>query len=108
MDRAGPAIYEDLLAEAPVPDRGILSRTLSEEGGVDLVIFAFAAGERLSEHASARPTIVHVLSGEATITVGTRVVDAAPGTWIRMPPRLPHSIHARGPLRMALYLLPPG
>lgn len=109
MDQAtGPTVYEDLLVEAPLPARGILSQTLSDEGGVELVLFAFAAGERLSEHTSARPTIVHVLDGEADVTVGDRAVDARAGTWIRMPARLAHSIVARTPLRMALYLLPPG
>ena len=55
----------DLLAEAPIPARGILSQTLSDDGGVRLVIFAFATGEELSEHTSARPAIIHVLSGTA-------------------------------------------
>lgn len=102
-----PTVYDDLLAEAPIPARGVLSQTLSNEAGVELVLFAFAPGERLSEHTSARPTIVHILDGEASITVGARAVDGRPGTWIRMPARLPHSIEARTGLRMALYLLPP-
>jgi quercetin dioxygenase-like cupin family protein len=105
-DAAGATIFVDLLAEAPVPARGILSQTLSNEGGVELVLFAFAAGEQLSEHTSARPTIVHILSGEADITVGTRSVSGSAGTWVRMPARLAHSVVARTPLRMALYLLP--
>ena len=102
----GATVFEDLLAEAPVPKRGILSQTVSDEGGIELVLFAFAAGERLSEHTSARPAIVHVLDGEADITIEGRAVDGRAGTWIRMPARLPHSIVARTPLRMALYLLP--
>ena len=105
-ENASPTVYEDLLAEAPLPARGILSQTLSDEGGVELVLFAFAAGERLSEHTSARPTIVHVLDGEADVTVGDLKVDGRPGTWIRMPARMLHGIVARTPLRMALYLLP--
>jgi quercetin dioxygenase-like cupin family protein len=107
METNGTTIFEDLLREAPVPPRGILSQTLSDEGGVTLVLFAFAPGERLSEHTSARPTIVHVLDGEALVTVGTRDVDASAGSWIRMPAGLRHGIEARSALRMALYLLPP-
>lgn len=100
-------IVEDLLADAPVPRRGIHSQTVSDEASVELVLFAFAPGERLSEHTSARPAIIHVLDGEADVTVGAAAIDAGPGTWIRMPARLPHSIVARTGLRMALYLLPP-
>jgi len=105
-EAGGATIYVDLADEAPLPKRGILSQTLSDEGGVELVIFALAAGERLSEHTSARPAIIHILEGEAEVTVGAQAVDARAGTWIRMPARLAHSVVARTPLRMALYLLP--
>jgi len=35
--------FPNLAAEAPVPARGIHSQTLSDEAGVELVLFAFAA-----------------------------------------------------------------
>lgn len=98
--------FADLAAEAPIPARGILSQTLSDADGVTLVLFAFAAGEELSEHTSARPTIVHVLQGEADVTAGGEAFVAGPGTWFRMAPGTPHSITARTGLVMALYLLP--
>ena len=99
--------FPSLAAEAPVPVRGIHSQTLSDEAGVELVLFAFAAGERLSEHTSARPAIIHVLSGEGDLTAGDDAWAAAPGAWLRMPPNTKHSVVARTPLVMALYLLPP-
>lgn len=98
--------YPDLLAEAVVPKRGIHSQTLSDEGGVELVLFGFAPGEALSEHTSARPAIIHILSGEADLTAGGEAHEAGPGTWLRMPAGLAHSLRARTPLVMALYLLP--
>ena len=69
------------------------------------MLFAFAAGEALSEHTSARPATIHVLSGTGDLTVGGDAYEAGPGTWVRMPPELKHSIVARTPLVMALYLL---
>ncbi len=98
--------FPNLLAEAPVPARGIHSQTLSDEGGVELVLFAFAAGERLSEHTSARPAIIHILSGEGDLTAGDDEWAATPGAWLRMPAKTRHSLVARTPLVMALYLLP--
>jgi quercetin dioxygenase-like cupin family protein len=98
--------FRDLAAEAPIPSRGILSRTISNEAGVELVLFAFAAGERLSEHTSARPAIIHILSGEADLGVDGEVRGATPGAWLRMPADTRHSLLARTPLVMALYLLP--
>ena len=98
--------FENLAEEAPVPARGILSRTLSDEGGVEFIMFGLAAGERLSEHTSSRPAIIHILEGEGDLTVDGDSHPARPGTWLRMAPRTPHSLEARTPLLMALYLLP--
>jgi quercetin dioxygenase-like cupin family protein len=99
------AIVPDLIAEAPIPARGILSQTLSDEDGVELVLFAFATGERLSEHTSARPAIIHILAGEAELSVDGERHDGRPGTWLRMAAGTRHAIVARTPLVMALYLL---
>jgi len=100
------AFFPDLVAEASIPTRGIHSQTLSREGDVELVLFAFAAGEGLAEHAAARPAIIHVLAGEAEVTLGDDRLEAGPGSWARMPARLRHAILARTPLVLALYLLP--
>ena len=96
--------FPDLAVEAPIPARGILSQTLSDEDDVEFLLFAFAAGEQLSEHTSARPAIIHILEGE--LTGGTDAFPARRGTWLRMEPELKHSLVARTPMRMALYLLP--
>ena len=96
----------DLSAEAAVPSRGIHSQTISDEGGVELVLFAMAAGERLSEHAAARPAIVHVLDGGGELTVAGDRHRLAPGAWMRMAARTPHAIVAESGLVFALYLLP--
>jgi quercetin dioxygenase-like cupin family protein len=97
----------DLAAEAVMPARGIHSQTISNEDGVELVLFAFAPGEQLSEHTSARPAIIHVLAGEADVTVDGETHRAGAGAWVRMAARTTHAIVARTGLVMALYLLPP-
>ncbi len=73
---------------------------------MELVLFAFAPGERLSEHTSARPAIIHVLSGEGDLTAGDDAYAAGPGTWLRLAANVKHSVVARTPMVMALYLLP--
>jgi quercetin dioxygenase-like cupin family protein len=85
MSESSATFYADLLAEAVLPARGIHSQTLSKADGVELVVFAFAAGEALSEHTSSRPAIIHVLAGEGDLTVEDEVHAARPGTWVRMP-----------------------
>ena len=100
--------YPDLAAEAPIPARGIHSQTLSSEDGIELVLFAFAAGEQLSEHTSSRPAVIHVLSGEGDLSVAGVPRAVRAGTWVRMSAGTPHSLVAHGPMVMALYLLPSG
>ncbi len=104
----GPAytFYPDLTAEASVPRRGIHSQTLSDADGMELVLFAMAAGERLAEHTAARPAVVHVLSGEGELTVAGDDHALIEGSWLRMAARTPHAIVARTDLVFALYLLP--
>lgn len=100
--------FADLAAEAKPVARGIHSQTLYDGPDVRLVLFAFAPGEELSEHTAARPAVVHVLDGEGDAVLGGEPHALEPGTWFRMPARMPHSILARTPLRLALYLLPAG
>jgi quercetin dioxygenase-like cupin family protein len=100
--------FSDLAAEAPPVARGIHSQTLYDGPDLRLVLFAFAPGEELSEHTAARPAVLHVLDGEGDAVVGGAAHALGPGTWFRMPARMPHSILARTPLRLALYLLPAG
>lgn len=104
--KAPSTVFRDLVAEAPIPARGIHSQTLSDEDGIELVLFAFAPGEQLSEHTAARPAIIHILSGEADLTVGPDKYHAVPDTWVRMAADTRHSVAARTALVMALYLLP--
>ncbi len=106
MSGTGYTFFADLLAETQIPRRGIHSQSLSDESGVELVLFAMAAGEQLSEHTAARPAIVHVLAGEGELTVAGDPHLLGPGSWLRMAARTPHSVVARTELVFLLYLLP--
>jgi quercetin dioxygenase-like cupin family protein len=106
MKSATPyTFFSDVGAEATVPRRGIHSQTLSEREEVEVVLFAMAAGERLSEHTSARPAIVDVVSGSGELTVAGDVHAIQPGSWLRMPAGTPHAITAETNLVFLLYLL---
>jgi quercetin dioxygenase-like cupin family protein len=95
----------NLAAEAEPPKRGIHSQTITKQESFELVLFAMAPGEQLSEHTSARPAIVHVLSGEGELTVASDRYSLERDAWLYMPPRTPHAIVARSALVFALYLL---
>jgi quercetin dioxygenase-like cupin family protein len=93
------------LAEQDIPADGILSRTLHNDDQVKVVVFAFGAGQELSEHTASMPAIIHVLQGEAQLTLGNDVVEGRAGTWVHMPAQLRHRVQAKTPLIMLLLLL---
>lgn len=94
----------DALIGAIQPD-SILSRTFAKNEHVKAVLFAFDQGQSLSEHQAAQPAILHILSGEAKITLGDETHQAKAGSWAYMPPALKHSVYAETPLTMLLLLL---
>jgi quercetin dioxygenase-like cupin family protein len=104
MDQAFQVIG-NLVREIDPPEDGTLSRTIHQDDTLKAVLFGFAAGQELSEHTAAMPAIMHFLSGEADVTLGSDRIAAAPGCWVHMPPHTPHSIQARTPLVMLLLLL---
>lgn len=98
-------LHVDLDRPLDLPAEGTLSRTLHQDERLKVVLFNFCAGQELSEHTAATPAIMYFLAGEAEITLGKDLVSAAPGTWVHMPPKLPHSIRAKTPVTMLLTLM---
>jgi quercetin dioxygenase-like cupin family protein len=92
----------DLIVPAP---HGIASRVLAKTGGGNVTLFAFDAGEGLSEHTAPFDALVLVLDGLLTLTIGGNAIDAAPGIIARMPAHVPHAVDAREPSRMLLIML---
>ena len=86
-------------------EQGIASRVLARSGGGNLTLFAFDAGQELSEHTAPFDGLVMVLEGTLTLTIGGSAVTAAPGTIVRMPANVPHAVAAPEPARMLLLML---
>ena len=89
---------------APVP-HGIASRVLAKTAGGNVTLFAFDAGEGLSEHTAPFDALVIVLNGALTLTIGGQAVNAAPGTIVRMPAHVPHAVDAAAASGMLLIML---
>jgi len=84
---------------------GIASRILAKTPGGNLTLFAFAAGQGLTEHTSPFEAFVMVLEGACTLTIGGVPVRATPGTVVRMPADLPHAVEAVEATRLLLVML---
>ena len=99
-------LFTDLAALAPeVPDDAILSRTFYKDDRLSAMVFSFAPGQELSEHTSAFPAVLHFLSGRARLTLGDDATTVEAGAWVRMEPRLPHSVVAETPVTLLLLML---
>jgi quercetin dioxygenase-like cupin family protein len=95
----------DLASHVDIPVDGILSRTLHADEDVKVVVFGFGAGQELSEHTASTPAVLHIIQGEARLTLGDDSMDAQAGTWIYMASELRHSVHARTPVVMLLTMM---
>jgi len=84
---------------------GIASRILAKTPGGNLTLFAFAAGQGLTEHTSPFEAFVMVLEGACTLTIGGVPVRATPGTVVRMPADVPHAVDAVEATRLLLVML---
>jgi quercetin dioxygenase-like cupin family protein len=94
----------DLLKEADLPERGILSRTLHNDEQVKVILFGFVAGQELSAHTAPMPALLYFLQGTAKLTLGTDTTTVNAGAFVYMPPQLPHGIVAETPLVMLLIM----
>ena len=86
-------------------ERGIASRVLAKNTGGNVTLFAFDAGEGLSEHTAPFDALVMVLEGSLRLSIGDQQRDAGPGTIVRMPANVPHALDANEATRMLLIML---
>lgn len=98
---------EDVASLIRVNEAATVSRTVMKAEGARLVLFAFDAGEELSEHTAAMPVFIQVLEGRLTVTAGSRTVLLTPGGIVHLPTRMPHAIVAEEPTKMLLTMLDP-
>jgi len=98
--------FENLASElSEIPPDSIVSRTLYDDDQHKAILFGFSAGQELSEHTASQTALLYFIQGQAKLTLGEDESKAVAGTWVRMTPRLPHSVQAETQLVMLLILL---
>ena len=100
-----PATASSLKDLVEVQTGGIVSRTLAKRTGGTMTLFAFDAGQALSEHSAPFDAFVHVLDGRLRLRIGGRPVDAATGEVVLMPADVPHALEAVEPSMMLLTMI---
>ncbi len=85
----------------------IVSREILKRNNGKVTLFAFDAGEGLSEHTSPYDALVQILEGEAEITIAGKPNVVREGELILMPANQPHALKALKRFKMILTMIRP-
>lgn len=88
-----------------VEQGAVVSKTLIQKDTGTLTLFAFDAGQGLSEHTAPFDAAVFIVSGEARITIGGKPMTVQAGELLIMPANIPHALHAERPFKMLLTMI---
>jgi len=113
MSPEQPAGGREIPAAAPVPlmelvnyqSGSVVSRTIMKRPAGTVTLFAFDAGEGLSEHTAAFDAMVHVLEGEAEIVISGKAIRAKAGETVLMPAQQPHALKTITRFKMLLIMI---
>ena len=94
-----------LAEEVKYSDNSIVSKTLLDKKTGTLTLFAFDAGQGLSEHVSPYDATVMVTDGKGEFIIGGKELEASAGELIIMPANVPHSVKAEEKFKMLLIMI---
>jgi quercetin dioxygenase-like cupin family protein len=100
-----PAEPAELAALVAYQDGGVVSRALVTKPSGTLTVFAFDAGQALSEHTAPFDAIVQVLDGTVELVIGGKRVPARAGQTVLMPAHVPHAVNATSRFKMLLTMI---
>jgi len=96
LDLAGLAAYQT---------HSIVSREIVNKKTGTVTVFAFDAGEGLSEHTAPFDAMVYALEGQAEIMIADTWYTVKAGDMIIMPADRPHALKAEKRFKMLLVLI---
>lgn len=86
-------------------DDSIVSKTLVDSKAGTMTLFAFDAGQKLSEHSAPYDAAVQVLDGAVALTIAGKTVKASKGQLVIMPATIPHAVTAKERFKMLLTMI---
>lgn len=94
------------LSELITPtEQGIASRILAKTAGASLTLFAFDAGQGLSEHTAPFDALVVVTDGDAEVEIAGESFTVRQGETIILPANRPHAVKATTKFKMLLIMI---
>lgn len=83
----------------------VVSRQITKAQAGNVTLFAFDAGQELSEHTTPFDALAHVVDGEAQIIISGKSFRLKAGDAIIMPANEPHAVKANGQFKMLLTMI---
>jgi quercetin dioxygenase-like cupin family protein len=83
----------------------VVSKTVLQKPTGTVTLFAFDAGQKLSEHTAPFDAMVEVLDGEAELVIGGETVTVGAGSLAIMPANVPHAVNAVKRFKMLLTMI---
>ena len=84
---------------------GIVSKRIIQKEKGNITLFAFDAGQKLSEHTAPFDALVQVMAGSAEVVIGGKPNQLAAGQSIIMPANVPHAVNANERFIMLLTMI---
>lgn len=94
-----------LVDEVAYAADSVVSKTLLDHKAGTLTLFAFDAGQGLSEHTAPYDATVQVIDGQAAVTIAGQTQAVRAGELIIMPANVPHSLRAQERFKMLLIMI---
>ena len=96
---------QDLTNLVEYAKNSIVSRAIIDKPVGTVTVFAFDAGQGLSEHQAPFDATVVILDGSACITIDGKEVKARAGQIVIMPANVPHALRAEESFKMMLIMI---
>ena len=90
---------------AAYQEGAVVSRQITKAEAGNVTLFAFDAGQELSEHTAPFDALVHILDGEAEVRLSGVPYSLAAGDAIIMPADVPHALKATTKFKMLLTMM---
>ena len=83
----------------------VASRTIIDKKVGTVTLFAFDAGQGLSEHTAPYDALVYIIDGEAEVTISGKALAVKAGEMVIMPANEPHALRAVNRFKMMLVMI---
>ena len=83
----------------------VVSRQMTKAESGNVTLFAFDVNQGLSEHTAPFDALVHILEGEAEVTISGKPFQLKTGDAIIMPANEPHALKAIQKFKMLLTMI---